>query len=122
VTVVKVQWGGVSRYVDAGIETRNTDRSTELNDDAPQRPNRSAMRSVDVELLQQSAEWFRRSTRELLRDAHILEHAREVMDASLKAALPPSPELDRLMRYQTTINRQLSTAIGELLELDKRSR
>ena len=34
--------------------------------------------------------------------------------------LTPEPEkLDRMMRYQTTINRQLSTAIGELLALTR---
>lgn len=32
---------------------------------------------------------------------------------------PDLDELDRLMRYQTTLQRQLSTAIGELLALTK---
>ena len=33
------------------------------------------------------------------------------------AAIPDPEKLDRLMRYQTTINRQLSSAMGELLQL-----
>ena len=32
---------------------------------------------------------------------------------------PDLDQLDRLIRYQTTIQRQLSTAIGELLALAK---
>ena len=40
-----------------------------------------------------------------------------VSEIASRAALPDLDKLDRLMRYQTTVNRQLSTAIGELLEL-----
>lgn len=36
-----------------------------------------------------------------------------------QATTPDLDQLDRLMRYQTTIQRQLSTAIGELLALTK---
>jgi hypothetical protein len=36
-----------------------------------------------------------------------------------QATTPDLDQLDRLMRYQTTIQRQLSTAIGELLALNK---
>jgi len=32
---------------------------------------------------------------------------------------PDLEKLDRLMRYQTTVNRQLSSAVGELLALTK---
>jgi hypothetical protein len=36
-----------------------------------------------------------------------------------QATMPDLDQLDRLMRYQRTIQRQLSTAIGELLALTK---
>lgn len=36
-----------------------------------------------------------------------------------QATTPDLDQLDRLMRYQTTIQRQLSTAIRELLALTK---
>jgi len=36
-----------------------------------------------------------------------------------EAAVPDGPEMDRLMRYQTTLQRQLSAAIGELLAIRK---
>ena len=35
------------------------------------------------------------------------------------AAVPDGSEMDRLMRYQTTLQRQLSAAIGELLAIRK---
>ena len=33
--------------------------------------------------------------------------------------LPDAQEMDRLMRYQTSLQRQLSAAIGELLAINK---
>ena len=33
--------------------------------------------------------------------------------------MPDLDQLDRLMRYQTTLQRQLSTTIGELIALTK---
>ena len=36
-----------------------------------------------------------------------------------EAAVPDGPEMDRLMRYQTTLQRQLSAAIGGLLAIRK---
>jgi hypothetical protein len=36
-----------------------------------------------------------------------------------QATTPDLDQIDRLIRYQTTIQRQLSTAIGELLALTK---
>ncbi|BDU57297.1 hypothetical protein LMORI2_02790 [Limnohabitans sp. MORI2] len=41
-------------------------------------------------------------------------------EVTQEAALPDPEKLDRLMRYQTTISRQLSSAMGELLELTRR--
>jgi len=35
------------------------------------------------------------------------------------AAMIPAEVADRLMRYQTTLERQLSRSIGELLEINK---
>jgi len=45
------------------------------------------------------------------------EHTKELLKRS--AQLPAS-ESDLLMRYQTTLERRLSSAIGELLELQRR--
>ena len=48
-----------------------------------------------------------------------VNNLQRVSEIAIQAALPDPDKLDRLMRYQTTVNRQLSTAIGELLELLK---
>ena len=45
------------------------------------------------------------------------EHTKELLK---RAAQLPSQESDLLMRYQTTLERRLSSAIGELLELQRR--
>lgn len=43
----------------------------------------------------------------------------KVADFVEQSVLPDLDRLDKLMRYQTTVNRQLSTAIGELLAMTK---
>jgi len=48
-----------------------------------------------------------------------IHHKVDPKRKELDVAFPNFDELDRLMRYQTTISRQLSTAIGELLVLAK---
>lgn len=44
-----------------------------------------------------------------------------LIPAAMAAATPDLEKLDKLMRYQTTLQRQLSTCIGELLALTKKS-
>lgn len=71
------------------------------------------VRDVDVVDLVKTANWHRL---ELMR---IITRSERVSEIASQAALPDLDKLDRLMRYQTTVNRQLSTAIGELLDLLK---
>jgi|GEM_PF-1507325 len=62
-----------------------------------------------IRLQQQMATFLERQERAHKYESHL---------ALQQEAVMPDPEkLDRLMRYQTTINRQLSSAMGELLEL-----
>jgi hypothetical protein len=44
----------------------------------------------------------------------------EVKGLMVKAMTPSVEEMDRLIRYQTSIERRLSSAIGELLALQSR--
>jgi hypothetical protein len=46
----------------------------------------------------------------------------EIKDLMTKAISLPASESDLLMRYQTTLERRLSQAIGELLALQRASR
>ena len=80
---------------------------------------RPELSDVSVEVLQLSAAWFRRQTWEFLRGYHRIRDAAALMESATQAAVPNPEKLDRLMRYQTTLNRQLSCAIGELLVLIK---
>jgi len=51
----------------------------------------------------------------------LVERYREVQALMQRSVSLPVSESDLLMRYQTTLERRLSSAIGELLELHKRS-
>ncbi|BEI35817.1 hypothetical protein PHIN6_13350 [Polynucleobacter sp. HIN6] len=63
--------------------------------------------------------WF---NGELSKVPTYIEELRDSLDPDkekFNIALPNFDDLDRLMRYQTTLSRQLSTAIGELMVLAK---
>ena len=49
-----------------------------------------------------------------------IKEFREILPIVQQANLPNLEVLDKLMRYQTSLNNQLSKQIGELLELEKR--
>lgn len=78
------------------------------------------IRSVPIKKLQLAAAWMRLQTWDFVRRMHRMRDMTPLIDAAQDAAMPDPEKLDRLMRYQTTINRQLSSAMGELLELTKR--
>ncbi len=81
----------------------------------------AAVLEVAPEILQRAVMWFSQHRRALF-NAQTREQQLEALTEAVQAAsVPELDKLDRLMRYQTTINRQLSTAIGELLELTRRS-
>jgi len=52
----------------------------------------------------------------------IADQYQGIKDLMLRAISLPSAESDLLMRYQTTLERRLSSAIGELLALQRSSK
>lgn len=90
--------------------------------DAPKEPEpQPELRDVSVKTLQLSAAWFRLETWEFMKKIFRMREMSALAEVTQEAALPDPEKLDRLMRYQTTINRQLSSAMEELLELTRRS-
>ena len=77
------------------------------------------IRDVDVADLVRTAKWHRLELMRIISRSERVSNLQRVSEIASQAALPDLDKLDRLMRYQTTVNRQLSTAIGELLELLK---
>ena len=49
-----------------------------------------------------------------------IKEFREILPIVQQANLPNLDVLDKLMRYQTSLNNQLSKQMGELIELEKR--
>lgn len=89
--------------------------------DAPKEPEpQPELSNVSVKTLQLSAAWFRLETWEFMKKIFRMREMSALAEVTQEAALPDPEKLDRLMRYQTTINRQLSSAVGELLELTRR--
>ena len=75
------------------------------------------IRDVDISDLVKTAKWHRLELMRIISRSERISNLQRVSEIASRAALPDLDKLDRLMRYQTTVNRQLSTAVGELLAL-----
>lgn len=64
-------------------------------------------------------DWFERQLRRLSTQLIELEKVFKEKENGIHLPMPNYDELDRLMRYQATISRQLSIAVGELMVLAK---
>lgn len=75
------------------------------------------IRDVDVAELVKTARCHWLELMRIISRSERIGNLQPVSEIASQAPLPDLDKLDRLMRYQTTVNRQLSTAVGELLEL-----
>lgn len=104
------------------IESSNIDDVEKLNTDVGQQQNsllKQAILSVEFEPLIRLALKY---SCDLINNLSAWEKAARfdtLVPAATAAATPDLEKLDKLMRYQTTLQRQLSTCIGELLALTK---
>jgi hypothetical protein len=75
------------------------------------------IRDVEVDDHVKTAKWHQLELMSIISRSERVNNLQRVSEIASRAALPDLDKLGRLMRYQTTINRQLSTAVGEVLEL-----
>lgn len=101
-------------------------RQISLNEDRQKAfTNPSKMEKISKEtqlsLLKLYASWYQFVLREYF-DSHEMNFTIEdTIKIEEEAMLPSAQEMDRLMRYQTTLQRQLSAALGELLAINRRN-
>ncbi len=79
----------------------------------------SNIENVDLMLLKLFAIWNAKILTDFLSGPEQALNLKESIHIEEQAMLPDAGEMDRLMRYQTTLQRQLSAAIGELLAINK---
>lgn len=81
--------------------------------------NKAQIKDPKLNLLKMFALWHSN----ILKDFFVGPESSLTVQESIKieeeAMLPEAQEMDRLMRYQTSLQRQLSAAIGELLAINK---
>lgn len=77
------------------------------------------IKNTELKDLKRAAEWYGQEILRMIVRAQKIADFRKLGPIEEQATTPDLDQLDRLMRYQTTIQRQLSTAIGELLALTK---
>ena len=78
-----------------------------------------AIREVELSELKRAAEWYSNEISRFIRRNQKVSDFAKLLEINEFSTTPDLDQLDRLMRYQTTLQRQLSTAIGELLALTK---
>jgi hypothetical protein len=74
---------------------------------------------TDFETVQKELNQFLLLFKAYQKAQNLLPQYQEIKDLMLRALSLPSAESDLLMRYQTTLERRLSQAIGELLALQR---
>ena len=80
---------------------------------------KEAILQTDLSCLQQMVDWKFTEIQNKKDDLKKLEDFDKLLPIEERAATPNLDQLDKLMRYQTTLQRQLSTTIGELMVLNK---
>ena len=75
------------------------------------------VKNTELKELKRPAEWFGQAIMRVIVRIQKIADFRKLGPIEEPATTPDLDQLDRLMHYQTTIQRQLSTAIGELLAL-----
>jgi hypothetical protein len=80
---------------------------------------KEAILKTSLSTLQKAAIWFAGAYYRHYATLTKLTEFTDLLPTERESAIPNLDMLDKLMRYQTTLQRQLSTAIGELLILKK---
>lgn len=78
-----------------------------------------AIKNTNLAELRRAAEWYSNEISRFIRRNQKITDFQKLLEIKEFSTTPDLDQLDRLMRYQTTLQRQLSTAIGELLALTK---
>ena len=81
--------------------------------------NQELSKKIKLNLLKAFALEYREILRDVLVGPEDSLSIKDTIKMEEETMLPNPLEMDRLMRYQTTLQRQLSAAIGELLEIHK---
>jgi len=81
--------------------------------------SQGVLEEITLNLSKMFALWHRNTFRDFFVGPEAYLTVQESIRIEEEAMLPEAQEMDRLMRYQTTLQRQLSAAIGELLAINK---
>lgn len=89
-------------------------RNTQVTDEV-----RESIKYLDQRMFRRFMAWYVEAYHYQIQTSRKLADYEYLMPLETKAAIPNPEELDRLMRYQTTLQRQLSTMMGELMAINK---
>lgn len=107
-------WGAFKKKFDEAMAAHNP----ELYDPPPAGITKEqAIFNTNLHTIRKAAKWIA-NLKELILNLNKSAAAyKKLQEIKLIATIPDLDKLDRLMRYQTSLQRQLSTAMGELLAI-----
>lgn len=78
-----------------------------------------AISKTNLDDLIMAVDWFSKEVKRIYASSQKLADFQKLEPLERDSIIPEHDHIDRLMRYQTTLQRQLSTSIGELIALTK---
>lgn len=117
--IKKFLLGEIAKFSDMHREySRSRAELEETNSQSNKLSNdKETIKNLDLNLMKIFALSHKAFLSEILIEPETHLSIRDSIGIEEEAALPDGAEMDRLMRYQTTLQRQLSSAIGELLAI-----
>ena len=122
---------GIGQYIDKQIKRKRNKAVIDIVIITREKADAIQEKQVDIDLKDEINKLSPEDVQDLihvvqrdLRKAYDVEmkikQFGEILPIMQKANLPNLEVLDKLMRYQTSLNNQLSKQMGELIELEKR--
>ena len=122
---------GIGQYIDKQIKRKRNKAGIDIVIITRERADAIQEKQVDIDLKDEINKLSPEDVQDLihvvqrdLKKAYDIEmkikQFGEILPIMQKANLPNLEVLDKLMRYQTSLNNQLSKQMGELIELEKR--
>lgn len=107
-------WGAFKKKFDEAMAAHNP----ELYDPPPAGITKEqAIFNTNLHTIRKAAKWIANEKELILSLNKSAAAYKKLQEIKLIATIPDLDKLDRLMRYQTSLQRQLSTAMGELLAI-----
>ena len=108
----------IKEYIDL-ISESNIKKDKIKKEQKEENTLENSILNTSLDDLQRISDWFGGEFARTFKTLTKFENFMDLYSTEKESSAPDFDELDKLMRYQTALQRQVSTSIGELLALTK---